>query len=313
MRGRVLAAAAALLLAACAPVSPAAAPVAEGDEARVANAIAEAKSAEARGDLRGAEEAWERILAARPGHASALYSTARLRRSRGDPGGALERCRDLARVEPLAGRGRLLAAEILSDPASGPLRDLEAGEREAEAARERNPEESGPYLALGRVHLLQGRSGPAERRLATAAVMNPRDAESRSLLGVLRLRAGRTGEAREAFLGALAAGAPAPPGGVAGEGDTRASLAADRPPSAGELRASAGLAVLGTIVGGARDGGPCPEALRAGAERALSSRGTGEALLDRDGDGRADAAAVERPGGGAACAAAEGNAAVVYR
>ena len=86
--------------------------------------------------------------------------------------------------------------------------------------------------------------------------MIPRDAESRSLRGVLALRGGRPEEARRWFHEALRvgrpAGAAATHGGVPGEGDTAVSLATDRPPTKGELRAAAGLSALAEAVQGFR-------------------------------------------------------------
>lgn len=312
-RRLVLAAAAAALLPRCGagpplPPPPAAEP---GDRERLADATARAKERENAGDLRDAEAAWEEVLSLRPGHASALYATARLRRARGDLAGALARLEDLRAAEPNAGRGHLLAAEVLSDPASGTARDLAAAEARARAALSLNPEESGPQLVLGRVLLLRGRSGEAAERLENAARMNPRDPESRSLLGVLLLREGRSAEARRRFREALgagrAAGVAATSGGVAGEGDTAASLDPGRPPTPGELRAAAGLAALGEVPAGGADGGPAPAPLRAAAEAALAARGTGEALLPGGAEAGPSTAAVEVPGGGIRIAREAGN------
>jgi len=170
----------------------------------------------------------------------------------------------------------------------------------AAAAVERNPEESGTHLGLGRALLLAGRPAEAAERLALAARMNPRDPESRSLLGVLELGAGR-GEAaaglfREAIVAARGRGAGVLQGGVPGEGDTAAGLDPDRAPTGGELRAAAGLFRLGEAVGGSRVGGAPEGSLRERLRAVLEARGTGEALLDLDGDGEADGAAVEAGG-----------------
>ena len=314
-----LSAALAVLSAGCRDEAAPAAPAASLDAApaRVADAIARAKALENAGDRPGAEAAWEEVLALRPGHASALYATARLRRRRGDLRGALERIGTLRAAEPNAGRGCLLAAEILADPASGPLRDLGRAAEAARAALGLNPEESGPHLCLGRVLLLRGEIAGAEERLAVAARMNPRDAESRSLLGVLCLGAGREGEARAwfhaALRGARPAGAAATHGGVPGEGDTAVSLDPSRPPSPGELRAVAGLGALGEGVGGTAEAGPATDALRVASEASLAARGTGEALLDLDGDGSPEGAAVRAPGGALFLAMARGGSTTLHR
>ncbi len=278
--------------------------------AREADAVSRAKEREGAGDRAGAEAAWEEVLALHPGQATALYSTARLRRARGDLGGALERIEALRIADPGAGRAGLLAAEILSDPAAGTLRDLGRAETLAREALARNPEESGPQLVLGRVLLLGGKGPEAAERLALAARMNPRDSESRSLLGVLALRGGEAAGARrwfrECLRGAAPAGAAASPGGVPGEGDTAASLDPGRPPTGGELRAVAGLAALGESVGGVGAGESGPGVLGA-ARAALEARGTGEALLDLDGDGVQDGAAVLDAGGGVSLAVRRGR------
>ena len=290
------------LLSACGdppPVPGPAADFAHDGRAAMADAVGRAKKAETAGDGAGAEEAWEAALARDPDHASALYATARLRRDRGDAAGALERLRSLLRLDPHAGRAHLLAAEVLSDPGSGAVRDLAAAEIEARRALDLNPEESGPYLALGRVLWLAGKNGPAAETLASAARMNPRDTESRSLLGVLHLRSGERDRAGMRFREALRAGRPAGAeagADVPGEGDTTDSLDPDRPPTEGELRASAGLALLGHPPAGAREGDPLPGDLRRRLLALLRERGTGEAVLDGDGDGSPDLAAVAAGG-----------------
>ncbi len=320
LRAMLGAAAAIALLAGCGEDAPSARPLPApgGERERIADVTARAKERESAGDAPGAEAAWEEVLSLRPGHASALYATARLRRGRGDRQGALARIEALRGVEPNAGRGWLLAAEILADPASGALRDLPGAEAAARAALERNPEESGPHLALGRVLLLRGRAAEAAERLEIAARMNPRDAESRSLLGAIHLRAGRTPEARRWFraavLGGRAPGVSTARGGVPGEGDTVAILDPERTPSAGELCAAAGLRAVGETVAGGIEGGACEGTLRAAAETALRAMGTGAASLDLDGDGTSEAAAVEVPGGGVSVAVASGKGRVtLYR
>lgn len=307
MRRRLPAAAALLLgtlLAGCGAAEPAPAPAApppDPDRARTIDLLRGAKHLESEGDGAGAEAAWEEVLRLRPGNTLALYSTARLRRGRGDLAGALERLRELRDAEPQASRGFLLAAEILSEPSAGPLRDSAAAEALARGALERNPEESGPFLVLGRVLMLAGRAPEAGEVLEVAARMNPRDAESRSLRGVLHLREGLREEAvrwfREALSCAREAGVGALHGGVAGEGDTLLSLSPGGRPSAGELRAAAGLGAAGARAGTGVAEGVWEEGVRAEAERALAARGTGEAVLDRDGDGAPDAAFVEGEAG----------------
>lgn len=188
---------AALLAAGCggggaagaAPGGPAPAVPADPGRARLADAVAAAKAREGAGDGAAAEAAWEEVLRMRPDHASALYASARLRWARGDAAGALDRLALLRAAEPGGGRGFLLAAEIHSDPRSGPLRDPARAVALAARAVELNPEESGTHLGLGRALLAAGRLPEAGERLPVAARMNPRDAESRSLLGVLDLLA----------------------------------------------------------------------------------------------------------------------------
>ncbi len=277
---------------------------ADPSRAILADALRAARTAEGAGDAGAAEAAWKTVLALDAANPGALYASARLLARRGDAAGALRRIESLRLVEPNAGRGLLLRAEILTDPASGAPRDPVLAVDAAAEALALNPEESGPHLVLGRALLRAGRATEGARRLATAARMNPRDAESRSLLGVVRLRDGDGRGARTAFHDALAAAAPAgaaagteAPGGVPGEGDTRESLAGDRAPTAGELRAVAGLALLGVPVDGtevARD--PPAAGVHDALRAALDRGGTGEAIADLDGDGAADAAAVEAGG-----------------
>lgn len=287
------------------------------DAARLADLLRAAREREGGGNAAASEAAWEEVLALRPRNPGALYATARLRRDRGDLAGALVRLETLRTEEPVAGRGFLLAAEILADSSSGALRDTVRAEAFAREAIARNPEESGSHLGLGRVLLLAGRAEEAAERLAVAARMNPRDAESRSLLGAIRLRAGRQEEARIRFREALLCGRGPGVGSaradIPGEGDTGASLEPGRRPGGGELRAAAGLAALGEPVGGAREGGAWPGNLREAARAALAARGTGEALLDRDADGRPAAAAVEGPQGPAAAAVSPSGEVLVYR
>jgi tetratricopeptide (TPR) repeat protein len=285
--------------------------------ARVADLVHEAKARESAGEGNAAERAWEEVLALRPRHASALYATARLRRARGDLLGSLGRIGECIAAEPRAGRARLLAVEILSDPGSGAVRDLARAEALAREALSLNPEESGPHLALGRVLLLRGDPPGACERLAVAAAMNPRDPESRSLLGVGHLRAGRREEARRSFEAALAVAAvrgvaAGSDGGVRGEGDTLRSRALPPAPAPGVLRAVAGLAALGIVAGPARRGEDPPAGLVEAAEAALAGSGGAEALLDADGDGRPDASAVGGPDGATGLASWSGGTLQVF-
>ncbi len=272
-------------------------PSLEGSKHLLSDAITRARSLDGAGDRAGAAAAWEEVLALRPGHATALYASAVLRWRDGDGAGALARLAALREAEPGGGRGYLLAAAILGDPAAGSLRDPEGAVAMAAAALERNPEESGTHLALGRALLLAGRTGEAAARLAVAAGMNPRDPDARSLLGVLAFREGRREEAaarfREALRAAAGAGVGALHGGVPGEGDTEAALDPSRAPSPGELRAAAGLHALGAVVKGAPEGEPMTEGVRERVLEALRARGSGETLLDLDGDGAAEGAAVQ--------------------
>jgi tetratricopeptide (TPR) repeat protein len=252
----------------------------------------------------------------RPDHATALYASARLRWGRGDAAGALDRLALLRAAEPGGGRGLLLAAEIHADPRSGPLRDPARAADLAARAVDLNPEESGTHLGLGRALLAAGRLSEAGERLAVAARMNPRDAESRSLLGVLDLRAGDRERAGARFREALRCASGKGVGGAAcgppGEGDTLADLDPGRAPGPGELRALAALHLLGAPLRGAKEGDPPPGA-RERCGEALRSRGTGEALIDLDGDGKVDAAALGPEGGFAAAILAPGGGVLLLR
>ncbi|MHC4923370.1 MAG: tetratricopeptide repeat protein [Planctomycetota bacterium] len=299
---RVLLIPLALLLVAC---SPAAEPVAKNgaavppadDRAQVADAVRAAKRADASGDPAVAEEAWNRVLALRPDHAAGLYAAASCAWSRGNAAVALSHLEHLRTVDPHAGRAFLLSARIRSDPAAGPLRDLDRARTLAEAGLRLNPEDSGPYAVLAEVLWLRGDVGAGER-LSDAARMNPRDLRSRVWLGILHLRNGREKDARGLLAVVRDAGGTLEVGtgdtGIAGEGDSAATARPDPGPA---LLARAALALLGEAAAGE----DVPAPVRSALQAALDARGTGEATLPAKGE-RPAAAVVTVEGRGMAFA-----------
>jgi len=156
------------------------------------------------------------VLALDPLHPTALYTLAQF----AEPHEALGLCMRLLAVEPMAPRGHLLRARILSDPEEPDLLDLPAALEEVGKARSLNREETGGSFEEGRVLFLMGDVAKAAETLARAR-QNPAAA---SLAALALFRLGRDEEAY-ALLGLEV---KAGPEGILDEGDTAKRLANEK-------------------------------------------------------------------------------------
>jgi len=164
------------------------------------------RTAEAASELR-------EVLALDPTHATALYTLAPLV----EPTEALSLCMRLLAVEPMAPRGHLLRARLLSDPEEPGLLDLDAALAEIAKARALNRDETGGSYEEGRVLFLKGEIGKAAETLARVR-QNPCAA---SLAALALFRSGRDEEA----FALLGCPVPSGPEAILDEGDTAKRLA----------------------------------------------------------------------------------------
>jgi len=165
------------------------------------DALAAGKRNEARRILR-------EVVQLDPAHASALYLLAQL----SAPEAALGLCRRLLAMEPMAPRGHLLVAKILSDPQHPDAMDLDLALEHLEKARRLNRDETGGAFEQGRVYLLKGEVERAAEILERV-YRNPRAA---ALAALCRFRLGQPERART-LLGFKGQEGPE---GIAEEGDT---------------------------------------------------------------------------------------------
>lgn len=182
-------------------------------------------------DLRrdGAWEAalpiYQRALELDPAHEGALYQRANCLVELGCYAEALPIFEELVRVNPISQRGHNQIGLIRSCLEARDLFDLALAEAALTRAVEINPEETGSLLRLAEVKLMRGDEARAVELLELANQSNFRAVEGYYLRAYVAWRRGDEARAR-ALLGEAAgnAGTPAPPAGVAGEGDTRPGL-----------------------------------------------------------------------------------------
>jgi tetratricopeptide (TPR) repeat protein len=173
---------------------------------RARDLLAAGRTEEARRELRA-------VVALDPTHPAALYTLAQIV----EPREALALCLRLLEVEPMAARGHLLRAQMLSDPHEPDLLDLPAALAEIEKARALNGDETGGGFEEGRILFLMGATEKAAEILARVR-QNPRAA---SLAALCLFRLGRDEEA----LALLGCPATRGPDGILDEGDTARRLA----------------------------------------------------------------------------------------
>jgi len=180
----------------------------------------EARDRIAAGELDAASEALRDLVRLDPAHTAALYLLAQLV----SPREGLDLCRRLIALEPMAPRGLLLRAKLLSDPVRPRLLDLDRARKDIAAARRLNRDETGGALEEGRILLLRGDLAPAAAILARVA-RNPRAA---ALAALCYFRLGDAERARK-LLGPRERAAP---DNVSEEGDTATHRMGDRDPLA---------------------------------------------------------------------------------
>ncbi|MHC4818413.1 MAG: FG-GAP-like repeat-containing protein, partial [Planctomycetota bacterium] len=180
----------------------------------------EARDRIAAGELDAARETLRAVLRLDPAHTSALYLLAQL----APPDKGLELCGRLIPLEPMAPRGWLLRAKILSDPLRPRLLDLDRALRDIAEARRLNRDETGGALEEGRILFLKGDLEPAAAILGRVS-RNPRAA---ALAALCYFRLGDAERARK-LIGAREREAPED---VAEEGDTATHRMGDLDPLA---------------------------------------------------------------------------------
>jgi len=180
----------------------------------------EARDRIAAGNLDAARAALLDVLRLDPAQTAALYLLAQLV----PPREGLDFCRRLIALEPMAPRGRLLRAKILSDPLLPSLLDLDRALRDIAEARRLNRDETGGAFEEGRVLFLKGDVAQAVAILERVS-RNPRAA---ALAALCHFRLGDAERATK-LLGTRERAAP---GNVSEEGDTAAKKMGDRDPLA---------------------------------------------------------------------------------
>ena len=118
---------------------------------------------------------------------------------------------------------------------------LDSAQRHLQRAHELNKEENGPVLRLGEVALLRGDLALARRQFATVIATNASSAAAHFYAGYIAWKENDARVAREEFAQAITTPAAPPPGGVAGEGDTKRGTA---PPVAAVMRCNQLRALL---------------------------------------------------------------------
>lgn len=199
-------------------------------------------------DFARARDLYLEALSLDPKHEDALYYLGQCERHLKQPTEARSSFERLVAVNPSSARGHLALGALLasSDPEE-PL-DLAAAEAHLRRAHEINGEETGPMLRLGEVLIVEGRSEEARTWLEAAARTNPKSVEAPFLLGYLSWAAG-DGRGASALLGRAvrAARIDAPPKGVLGEGDRKASAVGTAVRAAPPLREPMGRTLFSEV------------------------------------------------------------------
>ncbi|HZT42882.1 MAG TPA: tetratricopeptide repeat protein [Chthonomonadaceae bacterium] len=165
---------------------------------------------------------YRQALQLNPSHWDTLYylggGLVQLRRYR-DAEAAYRR---LVAAENQPARAHAALGALYANPSAGPLFDLAKAEREFQAARRANADESGPILRLGEVALAAGETARAREYLQAAGRTNFKSVTAPFLLGYIAWRDGDARQALTLFGKAISlTQEQPPPAGVLGEGDTR--------------------------------------------------------------------------------------------
>jgi tetratricopeptide (TPR) repeat protein len=184
------------------------------------DAHARAREAAAAGRTAESIAGYRQALAIDPRHEDSLYVLGNLCLESGDRAAAKSAFESLLAVQPRSARGHGALGDLLADPSSGTLQNLDAARRQYEQAGALNAEETGWVVRLGEVALREGDERAAARQFQKVLVTHPRSFQALYLLGYLAWRQGEGVEAGRRFDAAFAAlgpqAAPAP-----GEGDVR--------------------------------------------------------------------------------------------
>jgi tetratricopeptide (TPR) repeat protein len=184
------------------------------------DAYARAREAAAAGRTAEAIAGFRQALSINPRHEDSLYVLGNLCLEAGDRPAAKSAFESLLAVQPRSARGHGALGDLLADPASGPIADLDGARRQYERAGVLNAEETGWVVRLGEVALRAGDEKAAVRQFEKVLATHPRSFQALYLLGYLAWRRADGQEARRHFDAAFSSlgpqAAPAP-----GEGDVR--------------------------------------------------------------------------------------------
>jgi len=170
-----------------------------------------------------AAAAYGEALALDPDHQDALYYLGSMDFELGDLAGAERAWRRLVAVDASNARGHSRLGMLYSCVGKPALLDLERAGAEFRRALEINREETGPLLQLGEIALLRGDAAQARSWFEQVVGSHVASVEAHYYLGYLAWKDGAPARATELLAAAARHARPTtPPGGVAGEGDTRA-------------------------------------------------------------------------------------------
>ncbi|HIE51300.1 MAG TPA: tetratricopeptide repeat protein, partial [Armatimonadetes bacterium] len=214
------------------------------------NTYQRARALQAQGDLTGAVRVWQEVLERNPQQEDALYALGQLFWKQGRYEEAVQTLQQLVKVNPASARGHLLLGRVYSTPWPGAPVDLSWAWEEVERCAELNPQDSEPFLYLGRIFFAKDEPQRALEYLSRVPLAAPRGPEAAYLAGIIHLRQGEADVAQQAFQRAWEQGERERPVPQPLPADDPAAARPLSPQDRVRLKALFGLAEIARQVGG---------------------------------------------------------------
>lgn len=186
-----------------------------------------ANSAQRAGETERAIELYREVVRINPRHEDALYALGNIYFERDEFDLALKAFEQLRTVYPQSARAHYQLGLLYSTVEPGAPLNLHTAYERFKGALAINPEESGPFTRLARLHVQMGHWKEAKSEATLALKRNPKSYEASHTLGLVALYQGQIADATSHFARAIVLyRGDQPIGGILGEGDTEATMGA---------------------------------------------------------------------------------------